>query len=243
MSDVLVFLTATFDCGQTPYVKRCDPLERKEDYLQAFRAWLSLDCDADFLLCENSNADLASFREVAMNRPCDAKVRLLSFPGNAGAQDRGKGYGEIEILRYAFDTLPELKDYRYIVKVTGRYRVMNGVMLIDRIRRMSADIICDVHRNLTHADTTLFAFRPSVALDYLLPYQEEIDDHHGAYVEHLTARCVHRTLLANGSWAPLPCTPHFVGVSGTSNTVQHNTLRRHIKQGIKRKIGRWIYYY
>jgi hypothetical protein len=243
MSDVLVFITATFDAGSTPDVKRRDPEERKQDYLEAFRTWISLNCNADFVFCENSNADLSSFREAAEKHRNDTTVRLISFAGNAGAQNKGKGYGEIEMLRYAFEALPELKDYRYIVKVSGRYRVTNGANVIDQIGLMSADLLCDIHANLTYGDTRTVAFTPHVALTYLIPYQEEIDDTRGMIIEHLMAKCLHRTLLSGGSWAPLPCTPICEGISGSWNTPQHSTLLYRIKQDVKRKLARWIYRY
>jgi hypothetical protein len=243
MSEVLVFITATFDSGKTPQVKRSDPEERKQDYLTAFRTWMSLNCNADIIFCENSNADLSSFHEVVAEHGGDATIRLISFAGNAGAQHKGKGYGEIEMLRYAFDMMPELKDYRYIVKVSGRYRVTNGVKVIEQIRQMSADLICDIHANLTYGDTRTVAFKPHIALAHLIPYQDELDETRGIIIEHLMARCLHRTLLAGGSWAPLPCTPICDGISGSWNTPQRDTLLYRIKQDIKRRLAHWIYRY
>jgi hypothetical protein len=243
MSDVLVFITATINCGQTPDVKRTDPEERQQDYLTAFRAWMSLNCDADIVFCENSQADLAPFREEADKHTGDCTIRLLSFAGNDGAQQKGKGYGEIEMLRYAFNTLPDLQNYRYIIKVSGRYRISNGPQLIEQIRKMSADLICDVHAYLTYGDTRTVAFTPHIALTHLLPYRDEIDDTRGVIIEHLMAKCLHRTLLAGGSWAPLPCTPLCDGISGSWNTPQRDTLAYRVKQNVKRKLARWIYRY
>jgi hypothetical protein len=243
MSDVLVFITATINCGQTPHVKRRDPKEREQDYLNAFRTWMSVDCNADIIFCENSEADLSSFREAAAEHKGDTTVQLISFDGNAGAQNKGKGHGEIEMLRYAFDVMPELKDYRYIIKVSGRYRIANSLEIIRRIREMSADLICDIHANLTYGDTKTVAFRPHVALSHLIPYQEELDEARGVIIEHLMARCLHRTLLAGGSWAPLPCTPICDGISGTWNAPQRGTQLYRIKQGIKRRLAQWIYRY
>lgn len=241
MSDVLLFLTATFDCGKTPYVERRNPEERRQDYLWAFQDWISLDCDADIVFCENSNGDLSGFREAAAMRKENTPIRFISFAGNAGAEDKGKGYGEIEMLRHAFDTVPEMREYRYILKVSGRYRIRNGAELIARIRQMSADLICDIYLNLTYANSRTVAFKPSIALDHLLPFQEELDEHRGVFLEHLIARCLHRTLLAGSSWEPLPCTPICEGITGTGNTPIRNTLLDRIKQSLKGRIARRIY--
>lgn len=243
MSEILIFITATINCGQTPNVKRSDPQERARDYLDVFQAWISDGCKADIIFCENSNADLTQFQRLAEQHGPKQSVRLLSFSGNAEAEERGKGYGEIEMLRYAFERLPALSSYRYIVKVSGRYRLKNGAELIRKIRRMSADVICDIHANLTYGDTRTVAFTPEIAMKHLLPYQEELDEVNGVIIEHLMAKCVHRALLAGSTWAPLPCTPICNGISGTWNTPQQATVLYRLKQGIKRKLARWIYQY
>lgn len=244
MSDVLVFLTATFNAGTTPEVKRRDPGDRERDSLEAFRTWMSMPCNADFLFCENSDADLNSFRKVAESHKEKNLITFLSFAGNKGAQKKGKGYGELEMLRYAFDAFPEIKDYRYIIKVSGRYQVLNGAQVVDEIRTMSSDLICDIHANLTYGDTRTCAFKPHIALAHLLPYQEELDESRGVVIEHLMAKCLHRTLLAGGSWAPLPCTPYCNGISGSWNTPQRDArLIARVKQDLKRKAAKWIYQY
>lgn len=243
MSDVLIFITATINCGQTPNVERNNPQERAHDYQKVLQAWISERCEADIIFCENSQADLTMFQKIADKSHTMGTVRLLSFAGNAGAQTKGKGYGEIEMIRYAFEILPDLRNYRYIVKVSGRYLLKNGAQLVSKIREMSADLICDVHANLTYGDTRTVAFTPKIALNHLLPYRDELDELRGVVIEHLMAKCVHRTLLAGGSWAPLPITPICDGISGTWNTPQRATMLYRVKQGVKRTLARWIYQY
>ena len=243
MSDILIFITATIHSGQTINVKRSNPDQRSQDYDEGLASWMDLNCDADILFCENSNADLTSHRAVAEKHPAGKRVRFLSFDGNEGAQKWGKGYGEIEMLDHAFRIMPEILGYRYIVKVSGRYRTSNGAELIERIAQMKEDLICDMHANLTYGDTKTMAFAPQAIQKHLIPYRDEHDEANGVYIEHLMARCVHRTLLAGGTWAPLPCTPYSMGISGTWNTPERNTLLWRLKQDIKRRIARWIYRY
>lgn len=243
MSDVAVLITATIHSGRTPLVKRNDPVQRERDYLEVFEAWLSADCNVDIVFCENSGADLSSFDAAIRSRAKKDEIRLLSFQGNEGAYQKGKGYGEMEIIRHAFEQVPELRDHRYVVKVSGRYRINNAERLIAQIREMSADLICDIHAHLTYGDTRTVAFTPEVALTHLIPYQEETDERQGMWMEHVMARCLHRTLLAGGAWAPLPCTPYCDGISGTTNHPQRDTLLYRAKQDIKRRIARWIYRY
>jgi len=241
MHDILVFITATINAGNTPCVKRIDPDVRRRDYLRGLHSWLTPDCKADILLCENSGADVSDFQEAALSRPFSGSVRCLSFSGNSGAEKFGKGYGEIEMLKYAFDAYPEMSNYRYILKVSGRYKYLNASEVIKRISASTADLVCDIHANLTYGDTRTAAFTPEIALKYMLPFQDELDENRGIIVEHLMARCLHRTIIGGGSWAPLPCTPYCDGISGSWNTPQRSTAIYRLKQDIKRRIAKWIY--
>ena len=58
---------------------------------------------ADLVFCENSGADLSEFRDAAQRAGMSNSVRFLSFTGNSGAERFGKGHGEIEMLKYAFE--------------------------------------------------------------------------------------------------------------------------------------------
>lgn len=241
MFDILVFITATIHCGNTPVVKRSDPDVRKLDYFRGLNSWLNRDVKADIVFCENSGADLSEFRGAAQSAGMSNSVRFLSFSGNSGAERFGKGYGEIDMLKYAFANLPELSRYRYVVKVSGRYFYRNPSEIVQRVSESTADVLCDVHHYLQYGDTHTVALKPEIAVKHLLPYQEELDENLGVIVEHLMARCVHRTLLAGGSWRPLPCTPRCDGVSGSWNTSERYTFIRGLKQDIKRRLASWIY--
>lgn len=240
MSDILVFITATINCGNTPFVKRSDPIVRKQEYLRGLRSWLPASCDADILFCENSAADLTDFRDAAARFGRTDSVRFLSFSGNDGAERWGKGYGEIDMLKHAFSEFPEINEYRYILKASGRYQCHNSAKVVASISEMSVDIICDIHNYLTWADTITAAFAPQVAVEHLIPYQGELDDNKGVFLEHLMARCVHRTIISGCTWAPLPCEPLIFGISGTTNDPALSFYTR-AKLAVKRKISAWIY--
>lgn len=239
MSDLLLLITATIHPGSTPFVARSDPEQRRKEYFASFRRLLDSGLNADLLFCENSGADLSEFRELASHYR--NSVRILSFSGNAGAEKFGKGYGELEILKYCFATVPEVAQYRYILKISGRYQYCNIVELAKGISEATADVICDLHVNLQYADTKTFAFKPEIALKYLFPFQHEIDDEGRVFIEHLMARCVHRALLDGYKWSLLPATPITEGISATSNHPDRFTQWQQLRLYVIRRLARWIY--
>jgi hypothetical protein len=241
MSDILIFITATIRPGSTPFVARNNPDQRRQDYLDGLRSWLEADAETDILFCENSGADLTDFRQLASKYSRNGFFCLLSFSGNAGAERFGKGHGELEILKYAFEQMPELSGYRYILKVSGRYRYRHIARLLRSVSASSADILCDMIVNLIAAETATVAFKPDIASKYLIPYQGELDDRQGVFIEHLMARCVHRALLDGRSWSPFPCTPVREGYSGTTNFPEKRNLWIRFQQEIRRKAARWLY--
>ncbi len=243
MFDIVVFITATIHCGNTPEVKRSNPEVRRLDYLRCLKSWLNRDIKADIVFCENSGASLSEFHVAAQAAGMSDSVRFVSFSGNSGAEQFGKGYGEIDMLKHAFDTLPNLSRYRYIVKVSGRYVYRNPAEIVTSISDSTAELLCDIHHYLTYGDTRTVAFKPEIALRHLLPYQDELNENQGVVIEHLMARCIHRTLLSGGKWAPLPCTPVCDGMSGSWDLPEVFSLKYLVKQSIKRRVAAWIYRY
>jgi hypothetical protein len=216
MQKPVVLLTATIHCGDTPLVERRDPRIREGDYKWAITGWLAAKGYDTLIFCENSGADLSKLEKYAasINR-LQHKLIFLSYKDNSGAATRGKGYGEMEIIRHAIDEMTDLAPEQMLLKVTGRYRARNATRLLSQLESTQADICCSVRYNLTWAESTLFAITTRCAREYLLPRLNEINDLEGRWFEHALSNAVHRTILAGRGWSPLPCDPSVYGVQAT----------------------------
>ena len=190
---------------------------RESDYLWAIKGWVQTREYDTFVFCENSGAPLQKLEECAHRfNKFRHKLIFLSCNKNAGARKKGKGYGEMEIIRHVIDSVPDLQPRQLIVKVTGRHRAYNATRLLHRLAGINADIACVLRKNLCEADSRLFGITVKCAVDQLLPRQEMIDDLAGKYFEHVLADTVHATILSGGKWSLLPCDPLLHGFSGTS---------------------------
>jgi hypothetical protein len=216
MHKPLLLLTATINCDGTPFVKRQNPQVREADYMWAIKGWMETEGYETFVFCENSGASLAKLEKyaVSLNR---FKHRLIFLSCNRtnGSRDRGKGYGEMEIIKNAIEAMPALSSDQLVVKATGRYRARDGTRLLGKLGQAGGDIFCTLWTNLTRADSRLFAIRMWCAREQLLSRHDLINETQHKHFEHVLADAVHGTILAGGGWSLLPCDPLLYGVSGT----------------------------
>jgi hypothetical protein len=217
MQRPVVLLSATIHCGDTPFVERQDPVVREGDYKWAIEGWMGVRGYDTLIFCENSGADLTKLEKYAASiNKFRHKLIFLSFNGNSAACERGKGYGEMEIIRHVIDDVTDLAPEQMLLKVSGRFRARNAARLCSRLESTKAEICCDLRHNLTFADSRLFAITTRCVREFLLPCQYELNDFEGRWFEHALSDAVHGAILAGRGWSPLPCDPSIYGDEATS---------------------------
>lgn len=217
MQKPIVLLTATINCEQTPLVERRDPETRERDYKWAIAGWMGVKGYDTLVFCENSGADLSKLEQYAASiNKFQHKLVFLTYKGNLGAAERGKGYGEMEIVRHAIDRVTDLAPEQMLLKVSGRFRARNATRLLSLLESTEAEICCDLRYSLTFADSRLFAITCRCAREHLLPRQSDINDFEGKWFEHALSDAVHGAILAGSRWSPLPCDPSIYGVQATN---------------------------
>src|SRR5262249_25319171 len=128
----------------------------------------------------------------------------------------GKGVGEAQIIEHALAESKSLRGEGYVLKSTGRYTVPNIARLLPPSGgARGPDVICNLHDNLTRADSRLFFATPAFLTRYLLPRSAEIDDSRDVFIEHVLARAVLRAVSEGLRWELPRHRPHIRGVSGT----------------------------
>jgi hypothetical protein len=239
-SSLVLLLTATIDPGQTPLVARSDPETRLLDYETALRAWLRSEAIDKIVFCENSGYDLSRLEDLAgsVNR---CQVEFLSFRGNEGGALRGKGYSELVGMEYALARSTLLSDCRLVIKCTGRLTIQNAFPLISRIRPLTFDIMCDLRRCLSFADSRIFAATPDFISNYLLPRRESTNDINGVFFEHALA-CASASAVADRKlWRPFPVYPDIHGISGTFGKLMTEGYVKRSAKSIYHRFRRFVY--
>jgi len=215
---ICILLTATVDPKGVVFMKRSDPAVRENDYVNSVKKWIE-NTSYSILFCENSGYDIHKIEKI-MRNCVNRKTESLKFDGQNFPREFGKGYGELLTIKYAVQHSKLVKHSDYIIKVNGRYFIKNIEKIMSTLSKDSdIYVMADLKRNLTWADSRVFAFRPPFVLNYLSKFQDLLNDSRGFYLEHALARAVLRAISDGYKWIPLPSKPIIVGYSGTSDTL------------------------
>jgi hypothetical protein len=235
---IAIVLTATIDPGETPFLAIRDPVERLTDYRRSLQAWLTSPVEHPVVLCENSGADLAPLEATANESSKGREFELLGFDGNAVAQSKGKGAGEVEIIRHVLAESRIVAEADLVMKVSGRYYIANVETLLRRTLALGpADSYLDLWWYLKSSYSDCFLATPEFLDTHLLPRADAIDDHAGTYFEHCLAQAVLASVAQDGKWLPLGSGPRLVGSSGTHGGSVADSLPRRMLGEVRRRVA------
>ena len=118
--------------------------------------------------------EIYSIKKYAEER--NKKLEILSFQGDAQMiLQKGKGYGEGEILKYAIDNSKLIEKEDYIIKLTGRLTVSN----LDKIIKMATKQEMFINKLSIKgkiADTRLYIVKKDIYEKVFADIYLEIDD-------------------------------------------------------------------
>lgn len=185
---------------------------RKAQYIESLVFYLRSTC-LPIIFVENTGSDISdSFKEyIKMGR-----LEYLTFSGNNFDKSRGKGYGEAEIIEYAVGHSFLLQNANYIIKVTGRLKILNIISLINFHKWLlpACDIQCTLDVETGFADSRVFITTPGFLNYNFLMKKEMINDAEGVYFEHILFNSIYQR--SSYVFFPLFLRPLVKGVSGTS---------------------------
>ena len=120
-SNVAILMTACINPNGMEQTTLQDPKIRKAQYLEAIDYYLN-ETKYDIVFCENTGKDI--YDEI---RSPEKHIRLeyLTFCGNDYDKRKGKSYGEAVIIQYAIHNSKKLQNCEYIIKITGRVKILN----------------------------------------------------------------------------------------------------------------------
>ncbi len=120
-----ILLTACIKPNSSDILTVSDPVVRARQYEEALQ-WYIENTDINIVLCENSGVDLSG--KFANHKD---RVEFLTFVDPPEIEDKGKGYKEANIMKYAHAYSKFISRSDLIIKITGRLVVLNIQQIID----------------------------------------------------------------------------------------------------------------
>lgn len=201
----VILLTGCINPNGMPFTQLTDSSERQKQYIDAIHYYLS-NTDCKIVFCENSNTDISPLFKNEQER-----LEILTFAGNQDKQ-RGKGYGEAEIIEYALQHATFIQDGCIIIKITGRLIIENICHILKSIKEKRDFVTCLFHSDLTFADSRIFCGTTSFYQEFL-KNKECINDSKDAFFEHILASSI---LTSTHRFIPFSEEPLITGISGST---------------------------
>lgn len=161
--------------------------ERLSDYLKTIKWSIESPPFSEIIFCENSNVNLDSIWEFkAMDELAikqHKKFEYYSFLGDTETiNDRGKGYGEGEIIEFVYNRSNLMKTNHSYFKITGRLLIHNIEDL--RLHEVAENMFCfDVLSG--SIDTRFYRLKISDYEKYFIKCYEQVDDKNNNILEYV----------------------------------------------------------
>lgn len=136
-------MTASVQVNGRVGLAMVDTAERERQYEDVLKFYANSCGVTNILFVENSGWSLVKLQESVKNSA--AKVSFLSLDENNYPPEYGKGYGEFLIMDRAIDAIARLGLPQQIVKVTGRFPILNLEQMLDEFNRYAG---CDIQADI-----------------------------------------------------------------------------------------------
>lgn len=166
--ECLLLLTGTIQPNTQQTVKLIDGNERRKQYIDAIDFYLQK-TNFKLLFVENSGNDISD-----RFQGYESRIEFLTYVSQPTVPDRGKGYKEMEILNYAMNTSKFINDINYIIKITGRLKILNINYLLQHNDRLFKTAVVSNIYKLGKMDSRFFLFNKKF-WPYLKDKGEKID--------------------------------------------------------------------
>ena len=209
-----ILLTACVNPGNMSNTVLKNESERLEQYKKALHYYL-IATKLPIVFCENTNFDFSLDYQEYIN---NGRLEFITFDGNNYDINKGKGFGEALIIRYAINHSRIIKHSSIIIKITGRLICKNIKKLICKCDNPSYIYSCLYQDKNSHilTDSRLIVAPFLFWKNHFIHSINDIDDSKNSYFEHVFYQTAQNSLKEGFHdkeiWFPL----EIQGISGTS---------------------------
>lgn len=210
---MLLIITSCITPPQQNYLKLSDPDKRLEYTVIGLKKILYHNIFDKVVICDSSSFDFRGTEVESILKENDVTFEFLCFHGDfSKVEEKGKGYGEGQIMQHVIENSRLLKSECYFFKITGRLYVENLNQIVNKIKCNENYFNIVTLKYLKALDSRFY--RISVA-DYkrsLYDACDYVDDKKGKWYETVFRD---RLKLHDIKFSQFPVFPIIKGVSGT----------------------------
>jgi hypothetical protein len=238
MKDSFLLLTGTIEVkGTVPFLKITSTVDRLNQYLKAIVLWIRSNNFKKICFCENSYYPVNWTPWVNYAKEHGVELEVLQFSGDwQKVSQKGKGFGEAEVIDYALMHSRFMPVSTGFWKCTGRFFVKdlekaellfpdeNNIFLIKNfgIKSFINFFIKNIIRYEGHYHpypsmilTSLFKTTTDFYKTYLTDIKHEVDDQKGLVIERVVYRRLKKFLSVFKKFKVLEKELVLIGISGT----------------------------
>lgn len=223
-----------------PFVKLNDPTERINSTIESLKHWALISPGLDIIICDGSGYD---FQELISATPLlkTLNIEVLHFFNDLEmVKNKGKGYGEGEIIVYALDHSDILNKYDTFAKCTAKYWVNNfRECAHGHQKNISIEKYYDSRYSLSYqaCDTRFYIAEKEFYLNKLANSHKTINDFKSFFLEHAFAREIIFSKISGTEFKIKPLVYGMSGTTGEFSTSRPESIRKKILRKIRRRIS------
>lgn len=189
---------------------------RYEQYINSIKFFLDNSLFTNIVFCDNSECKINESLVFYADK-INKKLEWLSFAGDDIQQlNKGKGFGEGEIMEYVIRNSQLVRSNDYICKVTGRLTINNinrFILLANNNETYVFTTGLNLGKNISKGiDTRFYGMPKKVYNSVFREAYLDVDDMNGNYLEQEFYKSYINTSLSIGT---ISFFPDFNGVSGS----------------------------
>lgn len=206
---------------EQPYLLVNDTETRYKQYIDSIRFYIENTNISKIVFCENSN--FLGFENKKIEKLAAEKNKTfewLTFQGdNLYVRNKGKGYGEGEIIKFALKQSRILLSANSFAKVTGRLKIRNIDKIITSLKLNDNYFNSDIY-SYKGIDTRFYYCQKEFYEKYLENLYVDCNDSDGVSLEKL----FYSSIIRKKKIKNIPFYPIFVGISaGNGNIYSEKT--------------------
>lgn len=202
--------------------------ERRREYFDNLVFYSNMFPGYKIFFLENSSYDFSLDGDFT-SMLSDKKIELVKFPVS-DKFEQGKGYQEFEMLDK--QALNIQSYFKYFVKITGRYRVLNLNFLLPA---KDFSLVADAHKKPAVVQTNVFLSSLDFYLKNFVGLYKQVDDSKGIFIEKIIYTKIFSAGLHKAIYL-FDRNPIITGISGSYGGTLKRNKHKLTARNIERKI-------